>query len=181
MTLKQYQRLKLAFTIVLAFVFSQSLIFKNYLLPIALLVVSTLVLIYLRRQVKEVVADERDRAIGGRSALLAIQIYSWVAALAMFVLYALRDLNPAYEPIGMTLAFSTCLLLLLYSGIFRYHDRIKFTSRKTLYVALISLLFLALAIFSLRLFSGEDDWLCQDGAWVKHGQPDFSAPSVPCK
>jgi hypothetical protein len=33
------------------------------------------------------------------------------------------------------------------------------------------------AVFSLRVFSGpEDIWLCQNGNWVKHGQPSASRP-----
>jgi len=38
-----------------------------------------------------------------------------------------------------------------------------------------------LVILLIRLFSGEDNWICKSGQWVKHGQPSFSAPSIPCK
>ncbi|MDD5250996.1 MAG: DUF2178 domain-containing protein, partial [Patescibacteria group bacterium] len=122
-----------------------------------------------------------DYATGGRAALLAIQIYSWAAVAGMFVLYALRDTNPAYEAVGLTLAYSTCALMLLYGVIFRYYNRFSLSSKRRLYVVFAALLFLALAVFGLRLFSGEDDWICQGGQWVRHGQPSFPAPSVPCR
>lgn len=123
MTLKKYQKIKLFITVVIAVIFSQSIIYNNYLIPLATLVVASLVLIWLRRQVKEVVADERDYANAGKSASWAIQIYSWVAVIAMFVLYAFKDLNFAYEPIAMTLAFSTCLLMFIYSLIFKLKSK----------------------------------------------------------
>ncbi len=125
MTIKKYQRVKIVITVILAVIFSQAVIYKNYIIPLVALIVASLILLYLRRQVKEVIADERDYAIAGKAALWSIQIYSWVAAISMIILYALRDLNPAYEPVAMTLAFSTCGLMLLYSAIFRYRNRYK--------------------------------------------------------
>jgi len=181
MTLKNYQRIKLGLAFVLAFIFSQAIIHKNYLIPIAVMLVSSLVLMWLRRRVKGVIADERDYATGGKSALLAIQIYAWIATLSMFILYALRDINPAYEPIAMTLAFSTCILMLVYAFVFRYLSNFKFSAKKNIYLIFVLILSIILAIGTLRLFSGEDDWMCKDGTWQKHGQPSFPAPNVECK
>jgi len=42
----------------------------------------------------------------------------------MFVLYALKETNPSYEPIAVTLAMSTCLLMLIYGFIFRFYNRV---------------------------------------------------------
>jgi len=101
--------------------------------------------------------------------------------MVMFVLYASRDLNPAYEATAMTLAFSTCALMFLYSLIFRYYEQMKFSDKKLFYIFFMLIVFAALALVSARLLSGEDDWICQNGAWVKHGQPSFPAPTVPCE
>jgi uncharacterized membrane protein len=32
----------------------------------------------------------------------------------------------------------------------------------------------------LRLLSSEDDWLCNNGQWIKHGNPQVPQPTVPC-
>lgn len=181
MTLRQFQKIKLAVVIVLAIVFSQSIILENYLIPITVLIISYLLLMYLRRQVKEIIADERDYVTGGKSAFLTIQIYSWIAVIGMFVLYAFRDMNPVYEAVALTLAYSTCILMLLYSVIFRYYNKVSFSDKKLIYTIFILIFFIALAIASIRLFSGEDDWICKDGQWVKHGNPSFEAPLVECK
>lgn len=145
------------------------------------MIASALVLMLLRRQVKGVIADERDWAVGGKSALLSIQIYAWLATISMFVLYGLRDINPAYEPIAITLAFSTCLLMLVYAVIFKYYNHFKLSNKKTIYLVLAIALFFAVAVVSLRVFSGEDNWICQKGTWHKHGNPSFPAPSIQCR
>ncbi|MFA6255395.1 MAG: DUF2178 domain-containing protein [Patescibacteria group bacterium] len=181
MTLKQFQTIKLVTVVILAIIFSRSIIYENYLVPVVVLVISTLVLWYLRRYVKEVIADERDWQTAGKAASLAIQIYAWFAVIVMIVLYAQRDLNPSYLPIAATLAYSTCFLMLLYALIFRYYHKFSLSNKKTFYLIAIILAIAVLAVFGLRLFSGEDDWICVDGQWVEHGHPDFPAPDQQCQ
>jgi uncharacterized membrane protein len=181
MTLKEYQKVRMAFVVLTAIIFSQAVYYKNYFIPITLLLVASLIHLWLRRRVKEVMIDERDRALAGRSALLAIQVYAWLAVLPMFYFYALRDTNPAYEAIGTTLAFSTLILLLVHALVFRYYERVIFSDKKLLYTFLIAFVFVFLFIVSIRALSGEDDWICQNGQWVMHGHPSFPAPTVPCK
>jgi len=43
------------------------------------------------------------------------------------------------------------------------------------------ILFVFLIIISLRVITGEDDWMCQNGVWVKHGQPNAPPPQTECK
>jgi uncharacterized membrane protein len=181
MTLKKYQQIKLAIVVVIAVIFSQSIFYNNYLIPIVTLIISSLVLILLRHQVKEVIADERDYALAGKSASWAIQIYSWIAVIAMFILYAFKNLNPSYKPIALTLAYSTCALMLIYSLIFKFINKVKFTPNKSKFIVFVVILAIFLGIFTIRLFSGEDNWVCQKEEWVQHGHPDFPAPTVPCK
>jgi len=180
LTLKQYNRIRLVVVFVLAFFFSQLIVLKSFFWPIALLAVGSLLLTFLRKKVKGVLADERDYATAGKAAFLAIQIYSWIAVVCMFALYAFSDLNPFYQPIAMTLAFSTCILMLLCSVIIRYYNKIKFTDKKFIFSAVILVVFTIIAIGTLRVFSGEDNWICDNGQWVEHGHPDFPAPTTNC-
>lgn len=47
-----------------------------------------------------------------------------------------------------------------------------------IFITIILLIFVVLII---RFLSGpEDTWLCQNGAWVKHGQPSAAMPTTPC-
>jgi uncharacterized membrane protein len=181
MTIKQFQKIKLVIIVLLAMSVSQLISFKNYFLPIALMIVASLVLMFLKRRVKGVLADERDYEVAGKSALLAMQIYGWTSAISMFILYAFKEHNPAYEPIAITLAFSTCFLMLLYSLVFRYYSHFSLTDKKMIYLVVVIIFLFIASWFSIRFFSGEDDWNCQNGAWVKHGNPSFPAPASECK
>jgi len=181
MTLKKYQQIRLLITVFTAAIFSQALVLRNFLIPLAVIIISSLLLLILRRRVKEVIADERDYLLAGKAASLAIQIYSWLAVLIMFFLYANRTLNPYYEAIAMTLAYSTCFLMIVYSLIFKFKNKIEFSKNKRTFLTFIIILTIFIAIFTVRFFSGEDNWLCQKGEWVKHGQPSFPAPNEICK
>lgn len=50
---------------------------------------------------------------------------------------------------------------------------------KILSVVFILIVLLAI-VFAVRLFSGEDDWICAGGEWVKHGYPSAAQPTSPC-
>ena len=45
---------------------------------------------------------------------------------------------------------------------------------------LVVILILILAILIIRTISQEDDWICVDGEWIKHGYPSFPKPTRPC-
>ncbi|MDD5109866.1 MAG: DUF2178 domain-containing protein [Patescibacteria group bacterium] len=180
MTKNQFQTMKLVAVVGLAMLSSQAIVLRNYVLPIIGFALVVLVLLYFRGQVKEVMADERDYEISGKAARLAIQLFGWFSVVIMFVLYALRDVNPFYETSAQVLAYSTCFLLLVYSLTYKFYDRIAHLEKKGLYFALGLIGLVIATIIGMRLLSGEDDWLCQNGAWVKHGNPSSPAPTVPC-
>ncbi len=46
---------------------------------------------------------------------------------------------------------------------------------------IIVLLVVTGGVVGLRLLSGnEDNWICQNGEWVKHGNPSATKPTTPC-
>ena len=51
---------------------------------------------------------------------------------------------------------------------------------KTILIILAVLVVVAATIFSVRFFSGEDNWICQEGEWVKHGNPSAAIPTEAC-
>ena len=120
MTLKTYQKIKLVFVVCLSMFFSWAIFLDNFIIPVAVMIASSLVLMLLRRRVKEIVADERDWQLAGKAALITVQAYSWMAAISMFILYSMRLQNNLFEPIAMTLAFSACVLMLIYAFTFRF-------------------------------------------------------------
>jgi len=131
MSLKHFQAVKLGIVVALGLIASSSIVRQNYIWPIMAMAVATLVLVLLRGKVKGVIADERDYEIGGKATRWAIQLFGWFSAVMMFVLYAQRAVNPSYETIASVLAYSVCFLLIVYSLLFRYYEKIVFFKDKT--------------------------------------------------
>ncbi|MFA6254189.1 MAG: DUF333 domain-containing protein [Candidatus Paceibacterota bacterium] len=54
-------------------------------------------------------------------------------------------------------------------------------SKKIIVGLIIIIIVLAAVVFTVRFFSGEDNWVCnQKGEWVKHGNPSLPKPAVSC-
>jgi uncharacterized membrane protein len=56
----------------------------------------------------------------------------------------------------------------------------KKVGHKMKYV-LLAVAGLLILIFSMRFLAGEDDWICKDGRWIKHGAPSSPMPKEPCR
>jgi len=53
----------------------------------------------------------------------------------------------------------------------------KNATKITIYI----LIFILIVLFGLRFLSGpEDSWVCDQGEWVKHGNPNSPTPIKPC-
>jgi hypothetical protein len=51
---------------------------------------------------------------------------------------------------------------------------------KKSYFLLGVVILILISALILRLTSSEDDWICQDGAWIQHGHPRAAMPSTTC-
>ena len=54
-------------------------------------------------------------------------------------------------------------------------------TKKGVILIIILLAIIVSTVFVVRMFSQEDDWICKDGVWVKHGEPSASQPDSPCQ
>jgi len=53
-------------------------------------------------------------------------------------------------------------------------------NKKTLIIIGAAAAAIILIISGIRLWSGEDSWICQNGGWVKHGNPSAPRPTESC-
>jgi len=51
---------------------------------------------------------------------------------------------------------------------------------KKIFFLLVLAMTLVLTLLIVRFASPEDTWLCQDGSWIRHGNPDGAAPTTVC-
>jgi uncharacterized membrane protein len=182
MTQKTFQMWKIVIVIGIAMITSISIVRHDAIIPLSALIIGSLLLIQLRRSVKGVLSDERDNQIAGKSALLAMRIFSWITVVMMLFFFAKRGTNPSFEPIAYTLSYSTCLLIMLYAVIAKFHlQPVKANARFWFSLSVGIVAVLLFLLIGARLFSGEDDWICSNGQWIQHGHPSFPAPQEPCK
>lgn len=52
--------------------------------------------------------------------------------------------------------------------------------KMVLTIILLAIIIIGGVVLGLRLISGEDDWICDNGKWVKHGNPSSPMPTKPC-
>lgn len=130
MTIKQFRGIRIAIALILAFVIAQAVILNSYILASIAVLIAILLLVALRKQIKEVLADERDYKIAGDTARWTISIYAISGWLISFVMIMLRDVKPAYETAGFTLAYAICALLVIHLIVGLLFRRVDDTTAK---------------------------------------------------
>ncbi|MCL5094063.1 MAG: hypothetical protein M1355_02950 [Patescibacteria group bacterium] len=53
--------------------------------------------------------------------------------------------------------------------------------KKKFLIGGLILAFIILVLGLARGLTGEDNWICKNGQWVKHGNPSAPMPEAPCK
>ncbi len=191
MTTKQYQYVRVAVAMLIAITTSIAINLKNYLLPLIAVIIGLIILNVSRKKIKGVLADERDYNLAGTAARYSLTIFVSLMAISVLVLFALKDKNPeTFTNLAMLFAYLICGLMLTNSIVF-YFLKAKASSEKQglvkgfkhyipfLLLALIVAFILTFA--SLRMFTPEDEWICDNGSWTKHGNPSAAMPTEVCR
>ncbi len=181
LTPKFYKWTRIVVTIVLGIIISQAVIFDNLFLALVSIIIAWIVLFYLRSKTTEILADERDYQVSGESARWAINIFAIIAVVFILLFNSQKGINPSYEAISITLSYSVCLLMIIYTLFFRFYHQLQWFKNKEIWVFAGIVIIGIMIIGGLRLLSGEDDWICQNGQWIEHGHPSWPAPTQECK
>jgi len=120
MTLKKFRILKIAIAMLLSALVAQAVVIDNFYLALAAVLIAMGLILGLKRQVKEVMADERDYEIAGKAARYALTVFSIISSSAVLILTFFKEAHPIFETAGAILAYAVCFLLLLNSLIFSY-------------------------------------------------------------
>ena len=89
------------------------------LLPVIAFSIGIVLIALGKRGVKEVMEDERTQRISEKASRKICQVFVMGAALAGTTLIALNK----HIEVGYTLAFSACVLLVLYLVLYSYYNR----------------------------------------------------------
>lgn len=52
--------------------------------------------------------------------------------------------------------------------------------KKYYLIIILAVLIMLGILFAIRVISGEDNWVCKNGEWIKHGNPSEDMPSENC-
>jgi uncharacterized membrane protein len=91
---------------------------------VAAIVLGTLLMVFLRRRVTDIVDDERTRAVAGQAARLTVQAVAFVMAVTGAVLLAISNgEKQALTWAGFALEYATCGLLVINYIAYYYYNK----------------------------------------------------------
>ena len=124
MDIKRFRLLGIVVIVDMMALVGWSIATENHLIVIPVFIGGVILLRLLRRQVRDIVEDERSYRIGEKASRFTIQVFALLTAIAGIILVALSGSHCSYtKEIGLTLAFSACVLLILYMISYSYYNR----------------------------------------------------------
>jgi uncharacterized membrane protein len=130
MRFKTYNIIRIAVTIIMVGLISWAVVNDNLWIPIPIFIAALVILILFRKGVKEVVVDERVYSIAEKASYLTVRIFGIAAAVIGATMVGLgQETVPELLPIGLTLAYSACGLVLIYYIAYTCYKR-KYSGKK---------------------------------------------------
>jgi uncharacterized membrane protein len=124
MSYKNYRLFKAFLVIIVAVLVGWAVPNGNPYIPIPAALAAMVIMLLFRRSVKEVIVDERIYSIANRASRATFQIGAIIMALVGATLVALGYGDyPKVEPIGFTLIYSACGILVLYVISYSIYNR----------------------------------------------------------
>ncbi len=118
-----YQTIRTLIVVAIAAIIGFAVITGNLLLAAITLILGIFITYFVRKNVYEVTEDERTYLITGKASRMAILSFLTIITVLGIGLLTLKNNFPEFTQAGFTLAYSACLLLILYSGFYYYYDR----------------------------------------------------------
>ncbi len=123
MTEKQFSLARLIIVIILAMTISVAVIQENYYLAVIAMFTGMIVMLGVKRRVKDILADERDYRLAGKAATLSLYLYSLAGTIGGFILLVLSKNQPSLKEYAYLIFYSVCALMILNSSLFNYYRR----------------------------------------------------------
>ena len=125
MNLKTYQNWRVALIAVIGAIAAVSVIIGNPYILLSAVIAGMIVILVLRRRVKEVIADERTYTIAYKAARLTLSIVGIGMAVigAMLLAFSRDDLSATPAQVGFALLYATCGLLVINLAAYTYYSR----------------------------------------------------------
>lgn len=124
MSRRWYRLCGAAIIVIVAALVGWSIATGNAVVPIPAVLGGGVLLYLLKRQVSDVVEDERNYRVSEKASRFSIRVFVLVTATGGMALTATStNDSPSLRAVGLTLAFCACSLLILYLISYAYHRR----------------------------------------------------------
>ena len=124
MSYKKFKLWRIIIVIIVAILVGWAGATNNPLIPVPTVIVGTVIVLLLRRGMKEVIVDERIFSVADKAAMLVFRTFVILAGMAAATMLALnQESYPELEQAGFTLAYSVCTLLLFYCIAYIYYNK----------------------------------------------------------
>ncbi len=124
MSYKTFKLLRLVFVVILGILVTWAAANGNAWIPVPAVIAAIIILLLFRRGVKEVIVDERTYSVAYKASRFAFVVFCVGAVTIGTTLLALGKAGqPELKPVGFTLAYSICALVLIYSIAYSYYNR----------------------------------------------------------
>ena len=120
---KTYQTFRMLIGAFVGALVAAAVIMGNLLLAIVTLVLGVLLSYFVKKNVYEIMEDERTSLIANKASRMAILSFLAIITVLGIGLLTLKNNFPEFMQAGYTLSYSACLLLLFYIGFYAYYDK----------------------------------------------------------
>ena len=116
MRYKTYRMIQVFNGMVLGFLFGGFATSEYWIIPLAALPISLILMLFLRRLIKEVVADERTQVIAGKAARLTLTTGTMILAVIGIIMYIFgRDTSQGLQWSGLSLCYAALGLMVFHA------------------------------------------------------------------
>jgi len=120
---RTYRLCRMTITAAIAILIVWSIAAGNAIVPVFTIAGGMGLMYLLSRRVKGVLRDERTYHINEKACRFAMGVFGPMIAVASAVLIALsKTTSPELASVGLTLAYSACVLVLIYYGFYMYYS-----------------------------------------------------------
>lgn len=124
MSYKVFKLCRTIVIIIVAILVGWSVANNNALIPVPTVIAGIVIVLLLKRGMKEVIVDERIFSVADKASMFVFRTFIILAAMAAATILAFKpDRYPNLDQAGFTLAYSICAMLLVYYLAYMYYNR----------------------------------------------------------
>jgi uncharacterized membrane protein len=122
---KQFKTMKIIIVFTLSFIIGVFVTTGNVIVPLVAVIVAIILMFLLKKNVHEVLSDERIERIAGKAGYLTYSASALSLAIICMVFMGLRQKFPGLFPVALAFSYTSCGMIVIYMCFFYYYSKKK--------------------------------------------------------